>query len=119
MAGNGQDWFYHSPASKGKSERVNVPPASQIPGLSQLIPDDHANDRQQWVCILAFQIHLLFLLRYVDNMKHLSLRKYFFRNHEFLVLMCLSKWKSSFQNCILKELNSPLQLAMTILIKLV
>jgi len=47
MAGNGQDWFYHSPASKGKSERVNVPPASQIPGLSQLIPDDHANDRQQ------------------------------------------------------------------------
>lgn len=40
---NGQDWYYQSPLSKKKPEKVLVPPLSQIPGLSFYNSDDKNN----------------------------------------------------------------------------
>ncbi|XP_078621682.1 uncharacterized protein C7orf57-like [Branchiostoma floridae x Branchiostoma japonicum] len=49
-----EDWFYHAPLkSKKDSAQVAVPPASQIPGLSQLPPDMPYDDdpaaKRKWI----------------------------------------------------------------------
>lgn len=39
-------WFYHAPPKRsGNTEPVAVPPASQIPGLSDLPPEDPEDHR--------------------------------------------------------------------------
>jgi len=43
----GQSWFYHSSYKNKNEDKVNVPPASQIPGLSALVPEENITKKKE------------------------------------------------------------------------
>ncbi|XP_078489573.1 uncharacterized protein C7orf57 homolog [Ciona intestinalis] len=51
--GGGQDWFYHAPSQRRAQDKMPVPPASQIPGLSaddqEAFERETGTNKRNWV----------------------------------------------------------------------